>query len=358
MALFPKFEDNQIFDGSLINLLSYCKKHCNSEKCQQYYSQLISKKTGYYVCPLGLCSYVHEIDATKYIYTGFRVKDFYIREKAKFFKEDLVAYNPVLSAVQAEKIINEEFHLLKSKNELANEKSLINDLLHETRKMNGQIKNICDKIWELDSVYSISDLAHTNPSVSELFDEIRHIHIYSYMTFNRFSFYDMIVNPKLEKGKFYNYIIYKKFDKLRLLLRDYDKKDVKINLNNKSTYEYRINSSFEALLFILLQNAVKYSPNRKPINIYFEESNKRLKVEIISIGPYCKPDEILKLGSKGFRGDNAISTELPGHGLGLNFAKKICEQHKIKISFRSEIIQERINSIPYGNFIIELIFEK
>lgn len=357
MSLLPKFEKDQITDGSLIKTLSYCFKHCKSDKCKKYYEELSLAKTGFYTCPLGLSSYVYDTNGQKRIFSGFRVKETYLKEKSKFFNDKDI-YNPILNTSQAQNIINEDIDLLSNQTKLSEEKFLIDELLHETRKMNGQIKNICDIIWDSSMLCSKTNLPCNDPFLLQLIDHIRHIHIYSYMTFNRFSFYDLMVNPNLEKSRFYNTVIYKKFDKMRLLLKNFDKKNVSIVLHNKSTYAYRVNSSFEALLFIVLQNAVKYSPDRKAIDVYFDESSAQLKVTIISIGPFCKSDEICKLGMKGFRGDNAKATELPGHGLGLNFAYKICEQNKIGILFRSENNHERINRIPYGDFSVELLFEK
>ena len=162
---------------------------------------------------MGLSSYVYEIDMQKLIYTGFRIKNSYDKAKAKFFKDDKDIYNPIMSNEQAQRILNSETQLVEAINHLEQEKALIKDLLHETRKMNGEIKNICDSIWEHGLYCSITKEQCEQSSILQVLDQIRQIHTFSYMTFNRFSFYDMIVNPslQLQNKNFYTAIIYKKF---------------------------------------------------------------------------------------------------------------------------------------------------
>jgi K+-sensing histidine kinase KdpD len=145
---------------------------------------------------------------------------------------------------------------------------------------------------------------------------------------------------------------------MRKILKNFDKKNIPIYLNNNSTFSYYINPTFEVLLFLLLENAIKYTPIGKPINISFYEPKNTLSVEIKSIGPFCKPDELNKLCTKGFRGDNARSSGKNGNGLGLCFAAQICNLLKIQISFKSLYNYEKIDDIPYGDFIINLVFVK
>ncbi|MFQ9126525.1 MAG: ATP-binding protein [Butyricicoccaceae bacterium] len=64
-------------------------------------------------------------------------------------------------------------------------------------------------------------------------------------------------------------------------------------------------------MFIILENAIKYSPDNKPITVNFEEPDKDcLTVTIQSTGPYCRTDELSKLGTKDFAGESAQQFDL------------------------------------------------
>ena len=177
------------------------------------------------------------------------------------------------------------------------------------------------------------------------------------MISNRFSYFDSVINPSLSVGSPYPAVVFKKFDKMRKLLKNYQRKNVKIFINSpsQSDYKYNIYSTFETLLFILLENAIKYSPDNKNVNVFFYEKGSLLDVRIESIGPYCNENEILHLCDKGFRGENAKIAQNKGEGFGLNFAKRICESHEIDIAFES-VYSYKDHGVRYGFFTVKLHF--
>lgn len=178
------------------------------------------------------------------------------------------------------------------------------------------------------------------------------------MISNRFSYFDSVLNPTLTIGNPYSAVIFKKFDKIRKLLKDYMRKNVWISLNatEQINFKYDIFPTFETLLFIIFENAIKYSPNNKSVDVCFTEKDKSLVVVISSIGPYCDENEILHLCEKGFRGENAKVFQQKGQGFGLSFAKKICDDHKIKINF-SSIYSHKDHAVKYGTFNVTLSFQ-
>ena len=178
------------------------------------------------------------------------------------------------------------------------------------------------------------------------------------MISNRFSYFDSVLNPSLSVGSPYPAVIFKKFDKMRRLLKGYQRKNVWITIDSpiQSDFRYNIYPTFETLLFIILENAIKYSPSGKPVEVTFSEDAHILDVTIRSIGPYCDENELMHLCDKGFRSENAKIAQEVGQGFGLNFAQKICAAHKIGLTFDCTYSHKN-HGIKYGTFSVCLHFD-
>lgn len=308
-------------------------------------------EAGSYCCPYGLSSYVYASPAGKIIFSGLRIKGVYDKKKAKIAESQEYVYNPVIEESACVSIAQEAAISLFEKQELEGKLEAIRDLLHETRSLNGQIKNSIDALWETDS--DESNIDHDTMVAT-----LKNAHVSSFMISNRFSYFDSILNPTLSAGSAYPAVIFKKFDKMRKLLRGYQRKNVWISIESptQSDYRYSIYPTFETLLFIVLENAIKYSPNNKPVDVIFEENGHLLDVTIKSTGPYCDENEILHLCDKGFRGENARMAQSTGQGFGLNFARKICLAHNIGITFDS-VYLNKDHGVKYGTFSVRLHFD-
>lgn len=352
MSLLPMYMDGTLHDGSYIHALPFCLQNCKSEKCITHYKNVISSPMGFYTCPYGLSSLIYNGSFGKtYIFTSLRERKTYKKKQSGVTQATYKVFNPVLDAEELVSLAQNECEYEQEKSNLSQKMEEVNELLHETRKLNGQIKTECDVIWEGSS-------SGENYGIDELLDIIKKIHIYSFIVYNRFQYFDAVLNPALSVGASYNAVIFKKFDKMRKLLKGYGRKNVWISLDTQSTYAYRIFQSFETLLFIILENAIKYSPDNSPITVNFEEhANERLVVVIESTGPHCRTDELSKLGTKGFRGENAQQLDSTGQGIGLHFAKNICEQHNIDIEFSSRYMYKD-HGVTYGTFTVKLYFDR
>lgn len=97
---------------------------------------------------------------------------------------------------------------------------------------------------------------------------------------------------------------------------------------------------------------MKYSPRGQDITVDFAEDERRLAVNVISIGPVVEDDELDQLFDEGFRGKHAVPQF--GSGLGLYVAKKICEYHNIRLTFRSGAKRFDLNRVPYSEFTATL----
>jgi two-component system sensor histidine kinase VanS len=115
--------------------------------------------------------------------------------------------------------------------------------------------------------------------------------------------------------------------------------DIKVdNLNllvNRKFFQIALNN--------IIQNALKYSPNRSTIKIY-QDKNRIIFENPTSITETQSSETLLQPFA---RGDNANELKIDGHGLGLSLIKKILELHNL--SFSIEIKDNRfIFSLTYS----------
>lgn len=174
-----------------------------------------------------------------------RERSTYKKKQAAITQSNQRVFNPVLDAEELSSLALNECVYQTEKDEFTKKLEEVNDLLHEARKLNGQIKTECDIIWE-------NSASGTEYSDDDLLGVIRNIHIYSFIVYNRFQYFDTVLNPGLSAGAAYNAVVFKKLDKMRKLLRGYSRKNVWISLATQSTYNYRIYQSFETLLFMVV----------------------------------------------------------------------------------------------------------
>lgn len=103
---------------------------------------------------------------------------------------------------------------------------------------------------------------------------------------------------------------------------------------------------FEQILIILLDNAVKYSLDRKEIHISISQGIRNIEIAVQDFGEGMSEDDKEKVFSRFYRVDKARSREKGGNGLGLSIAKQLIEGYGGNIRLES--------SLNYGSiFYIE-----
>jgi K+-sensing histidine kinase KdpD len=241
--------------------------------------------------------------------------------------------------------LKDECAKLKKHNEMLG--SALNGMMHEVRRFSGELSDYAEKISKLT--------AGQTGRVKELSDTM---YFTSGMLASRLAFTDIELNPaairlqnKIRTG------IYKKFDKSRhILLNRAQSKQVKINFIGNSVIEFDAVEAFELVPFVILDNAIKYSPANREIDITFSEQQREIEVSIKSCGPKVEHPEIQNIFMKGVRGRNGALAASAGDGLGLYLAKTLCDLESVKISATSDQqIGFEMGGIGYSTFEVKLI---
>lgn len=98
-----------------------------------------------------------------------------------------------------------------------------------------------------------------------------------------------------------------------------------------------IDNLVEAII-ILLENAVKYSPEKSQIVVTTKVSGKNVEVAVHDQGAGIAASELPHVFDRFYRADTARSTQgIQGYGLGLAIAKNIIDQHGGIITVKSQL---------------------
>lgn len=83
----------------------------------------------------------------------------------------------------------------------------------------------------------------------------------------------------------------------------------------------------------LISNAIKYNKTGGSIFIDWDATNKSLSIADEGIG--IDSDQLPLLFNRFFRADDSRSSEIPGNGLGLSIAKRLCDTQNITLTVSS-----------------------
>ncbi len=96
----------------------------------------------------------------------------------------------------------------------------------------------------------------------------------------------------------------------------------------------------------LLDNALKYSPKEKPVDIELKKHESKILLKVIDEGKGVRDQEKKSVFQKFYRSGDEAVRKTKGTGLGLYLCRRIAESHKATISVR--------NNHPAGSiFIVE-----
>lgn len=99
-----------------------------------------------------------------------------------------------------------------------------------------------------------------------------------------------------------------------------------LNLSGESFGRVRGPDIFELIPYVLIDNAIKYSPEMYPIEVVASEG-RDFSFYVESYGPYIAEQEREEIFKKGVRGRAALTSNVPGSGVGLHMAKKLVDEN-------------------------------
>ncbi|HCC83230.1 TPA: hypothetical protein DEP96_00070 [Candidatus Uhrbacteria bacterium] len=335
---FPFFliSDKNPKDGLFIKQPGFCIKHFKDKTERIFFDHIILVR-GWHISPSGFSCYV---DENKVIF-GIRIIGRFDREKTKR-KLQVTDFNPILTEDHFYSILN-EFNIVSRLNEHV---EFNNQTIHEIRKLNQTIKS--------NSEFAQEKITNRE-GIENIENHVKRIFSASSLITTRLNIVDLNQNPEL-LGEKSDIGIYNKFYKAARCLESHEKR-VAINLHGESHKTINSYRHFEILPVVLLENAVKYSPPDQVITVIFSEQADELEISIESIGPFVLPEERELIFLKSIRGSHALKTNEKGSGIGLYFAKLICDQHSIIISAESNISRSfDYNNVKYAPFTLILRF--
>lgn len=357
--------DGELKGGSLFQIPSFCSQHCNSNECKKHYLDLSNARQTFKVCPFGFGSSIISLDeTTTVVLTCLNVESLTKKKQvSKNLKER--DFLPRLSQSQYNYIVQNSKRLFlenktsnvklleleKSQGRVDNQRVLLENTLHELRKINAQLKSAVEQFT-----------AEYNKERGN-FELLKNLCTDIYATSNllsiRFDTYDLEVNPNLNLNVAKSEIpVYKRIEKIyKCLINRLNKRQVRLRLEGRSYKKFYSSNVIEIALFIIIENATKYAMPNTEIIIKFDEEDERLKVKFTNWGIRPNPNEVQHLTERGFRSQIVLNTNsYEGRGIGLYLFKRICENEHIAQKIIIGTDYKAFEGYMYAPFIVEMTF--
>lgn len=349
-------------DGLVFHIPCFCKSNHKTKKCRDFYKKECETE-GYKKCPYGFAVNVNLFLEQKVIFSCLNIDRFSDKKmiQKRLTNKDFL---PRIPLVKYEKSIQDVLMFVKScddfykkENEKINSREtyvdkieILDNTFHELRKLNQELKLQTEHLisesnnFNWDNIDKIKYLSQNVFSTSQLISI-------------RLNTYDFGVNPNLSLYEQKAPIqIHRKFVKVAHCLREYaNKKQIKIQITGESYSSIMANDVLELLPYLILDNAIKYSLESRPIEVKFNERTSELEIITKSFSVRPHEHELRKLTERGMR-STRIDSQIQGQGIGLYLASYICELHDISITFSLGKERYFVNEIPYSDFYVVLIF--
>jgi len=126
-------------------------------------------------------------------------------------------------------------------------------------------------------------------------------------------------------------------DAIRLCLPRADEKKISLEFAPTKDIITRMNPDLmEQALVNLIDNAIKFSPDRSVVQVWTRAESKMLQISVTDQGPGIDKKHLPRLFERFYRIDKARSRKLGGTGLGLAIVKHIAQVHQGRVKVESQ----------------------
>jgi signal transduction histidine kinase len=228
-------------------------------------------------------------------------------------------------------------------------RSMLTENVHEIRSMNTSLYHIGYELQEklqYDEKIKLA-LAKNVVALSELISD-------------RIELADLTVSNVLtarpsNKGV----TVYKKFDKMARCYNAYAKKrQITINIVGDSRTQVREVEHMDMIPLVVIDNAVKYSPDRSDVEVSFQEDDTHVHCAVASFGPKIEPEESDEIFSRERRGVHAVNSGKSGTGIGLFFLKQLLTPIRGAVSVHQDNAQVVVGRQSYYRTTFRISLER
>ena len=125
---------------------------------------------------------------------------------------------------------------------------------------------------------------------------------------------------------------------IEMLQPEMTEKDISVTmaLRAKSSHVWADSGRLQQILLNVLSNSVKFTPSEGSITVRTTNDNGSISIAVTDSGVGIEPDVLPRLFQAFEQGEQTITRQFGGLGLGLSIVKSLVEMHEGKISATSE----------------------
>ncbi len=306
-----------------------------------------SRKNGWRVCPLGYAVYSFELIPernTWLVIFGLKVSGI---STIQGKNESLSIRTTTADVERLAKATVASIEAVEARLQ-----SIVSSGVHEFRNVNNDLYN---------TAYFLQQALSNGSNITQAYVEMaKSVVQLSEMMKSRSDIFDVITNPSIASIRDQSIHVYRAFDRARKsIISSSASRKLKLLIDGLSNSRAKAVQMFDVVPYILLQNAVKYSPDGLDVQINVVEDDTYIYATVSSWGPVLQEGERSKVFQPGFRGSRAELFESQGSGMGLFVIKRLidfCDE--ASVSMRQEGAICVIQNIEFRQTSFDLVLRR
>lgn len=222
-------------------------------------------------------------------------------------------------------------------------------LAHDIREINKQLKTSAERVR--------MTFKRNRNIVGKDESNAHKVYFASELITKRLDVYDFYKNQGQINTTEERYKIHRVLTKLSKILEEKSEKKRLSVAIAESGVEIETSGKFEVALFVIFENFVKYSPDRGKLVIEVKQNDSGISICFSAYGPMATESERASVFEMGGRAKMAKKMTGEGSGIGLHFAKSVCDLHGFHISFdqiQSNAISQGGIDFHYTTVMVEI----